>query len=453
MASVSGPCEYDFDCATSLICYPASVTWTGTDDNVCLHVGYYVDPFSGERNATTYYLILVCVLQVLVASVVFSVGVRDIGRSIYVFGRKLRWNATTKTTLTATFAALFHALWQLCMLGTTLNQDTFDKRTSDNDDAEKLGRFSLVQRPMIFLCIMFMVFAALQVSVLWVEIAQHSRRMNAVTVHGVKRYRMAVVAFELVFAASMLPVAMVGVWSLSIPVAFPFILAIGITFAVGRARMMHLLRDTLTSFSNDNGKLGQSPSLPSLEEKRSPDSPQSRSNPSAGRALPVSAARRTRKVMKVIERTSLQVTIGLFSVLLAGLLYFLLDFEGIFAPAGGRQFMTPKLSIVTVFQMFINISLLYIIVFIQSYAHRSTAKIVNRELRIQKGQNLSSSDNNEISSIPDDGSSFAQTLGSRTQVSFHAGTPGTTDDAADVFTPAPPPDGDAGRKSRQSLLL
>ncbi|GBG26203.1 Hypothetical Protein FCC1311_024242 [Hondaea fermentalgiana] len=440
MADVNGTCETDFDCVDNLICYPASVSWTGFERNVCLYSGAYVNPFTGEWNATTYCIIVLCTAQVVVGLLLFTVGFYDLCRTAYAFGRRVRLNAGTNTTLAATGAALFHILWQLALLGVALDQDNFDEYPADVENPEKVGRFSLTQRVFTFLCLVLIVFAALQISVLWVEIAQRARSLSTTTANSITQHRRGLLIFAVIFTLTMLPVAALGLWQLSTPIAYLFYLLLIVIFATGRILMVRLLDEHLEIVANLQQKAA--PVIAFGGKNETSANPMSSTRPSKkhrkgqGSSQSSAAERKTIEVIRVIQHTSMHVITGLFVLLIVGPVTFLLQFDGVMSEAGSREYMGPSLSVLVVFELIYSATLLYILFFIQKYAHRSSSKLVKNELGSQT-HSTSNPEDGSFSSV-EDGASFTHTQLQTATASSFAGSSFVDDDAFEVSNPPGP---------------
>lgn len=225
-------------------------------------------------------------------------------------------------------------------------------------------------------------------------------------------------ALELLFAITMAVIAATGAFGLAVVVCMPFVLVIGVAFVVGRQRMIKLLAGAISLVGESSDSAD--PSEGSVDAKAPPANPASsgraagsfvdratakirtglQAASSSNVADEGSAARRTRRAMVLIRKTSLHMIVAICLLVFFGVLYFLLNTDGVVSEFGNKEFANPDFSAVTVAQMGVDASVLYIFIVLGFYSHRNSTTLAQRQRGIVQKSSFHASSSNDHSKMP-----------------------------------------------------
>jgi hypothetical protein len=330
---------------------------------------------------------------------------RDLYLTFRVLGRDLRGSATT--TLACTWAAvLSFALWRLSYLGELLDTAAFDKLVGQPQDRN--SRWGPATRMFILLTQLFACLAALNVSVMWVELSSSST--SAAQIENIRVHRRKCGIFGGVFTFCMAAVALSGHSELGTLVATPFLAVLAVLFIVGRLRLLRLMLSAAEAAQlRHNASLEARAPRPSMSEGGTEAGSEADDSSSVLTASTCAAsqsgstasqrqqqqqqqqqqhqqqhhkhqhkspAHRMRRSMLAIEKTSLRVTIAMLLIVVFGMVYFAL----IALPQGSWKAVAPigTLSAPTLAGEMLSAAMLYLLGSILVYAHRGTNKLISR---------------------------------------------------------------------------
>jgi hypothetical protein len=357
-------CTSDSDCnATGYVCY-GSVTWK--DDlaapplgqpQFCACSSWY--GWGGEDctsfSAMSWIQAVGDGSVLLVATALGAVLWFDVLQML--LKRQMGWNSTSMTLVATVLGVNALFAWRLLTLATLLSPRKYDYTEYGS---EKINVLSVIMRPFVLLTEVLAVVASLNVSVMWIEMAYRAEHMKARAITGVRHYRYAVYSTEAIFFVVMGACAALGEWALSALLALPFLLAISLTFIIGRRKMMAVLDDALRT-----------------AKSTASDAESNTAKATASSSKEKSVVERTRRAMLAVQRVSLHVVIALSLLIAVTLIYTALTF--INAAAGWKEFVRPNtISLLMLCQTLIPLCLLYAFGAIALYTHRSARKLYRR---------------------------------------------------------------------------
>jgi hypothetical protein len=357
-------CTSDSDCnETGYVCY-GSVTWKHElappplgQPHFCACSSWY--GWGGEEctsfSAMSWIMAAGDGVVLLVATALGVVLWFDVLQML--LKRQMGWNSTSLTLVSTVLGVNALFMWRLITLVVLLSPRKYDYTELGS---EKINFLSVLMRPFILLSEVFAVVASLNVSVMWIEMAYRAEHMKARAITGVRHYRYVVYSTEALFFVVMGACAALGMWALSGLLALPFLLAVAVTFIVGRLKMMAVLDVALKT-----------------AKSTASDVESSSAKATASSSKDKSVVERTRRAMLAVQRVSLHVVIALCLLILVTLNYTALTF--INAAAGWKEFVRPNtISLLMVSQVCIPLCLLYALGAIALYTHRSARKLYRR---------------------------------------------------------------------------
>jgi len=361
-------CEFDRECPAGEICY-VNTTWMtdGTGAFCDCYAFYGWERANGagpcdQLGALSYYGLVVSFIMSTVSLVLALMCWYDFWSLVLLLKTRVKQN------LNSMFLSLFS-------IGMALNAFTvFRILTGMNNlypmgaieyfgnsvEGEKFAKFAMYVRPFFFVVQVFTVVAALNVSVLWVELAYRAEKMKAKMINSVTYYRRTVHIFEAVYTLTMGGLVGFGLWGISAIAILPFVLTIIVVFIIGRVKMVRLLETTLSSFGDSGSSKENSSSFFRFKkEKREKTSED-----------------RTRRTLLAIKRTSLHVIIGLVTLMISCGVFAYLD-----QVVGYRNVIEPgqSFSVYNVALDAVNLSILYVLAVLYYYIRRATKKIYRRQ--------------------------------------------------------------------------
>jgi hypothetical protein len=390
-------CKVDSDCAAPLVCYSSNLSWT-LGESLCACSTWYGR--SGESchgfTLTGVVLLLSGLTMLLCSSLMVAVASRDLYLTFRVLGRDLRRSATT-TLLSSWAAVLSFALWRMCYLGELLDTGSFESMSGQ--PAERNSSWGPATRMFILLTQLFACLAALNISVMWVELS--SSTTSAAQIENVRLHRRKCGVFGGVFTLCMAAAALSGHTELSTLVAAPFLAVLAVLFIVGRLRLLRLMleaadaaqvrheaslearapRPSMSEFATDAGfEADDSSSVVTASTAAASQtgsaSSQRQQQQHRHEQQHKSPADRLRRSTLAIEKTSLRVTIALLLIVVFGMVYFAL----VALPQGSWKAVAPlgMLSAPTLAGEMLSAAMLYLLASILVYSHRGTHKLISR---------------------------------------------------------------------------
>lgn len=285
-------------------------------------------------------------------------------------GTPVTFDASFVTLASVILALAFHLGWSISTILIAHDPTAYTVK-SLNQEGEKLSTWSANNKFNIFFTILFSFVAAINISVMWIELAFRAKSLKTRIRTQIHYYKKAVQAVTVLFVLIMGSVAAIGAWNLATLVAFPFLAGLLVTFTVGRVRMTAVLAHAM-SLEGSSKQTGANESMEAgsgsggsfmktvKRDKKKKD-----------------AKERTRRAMVAIKRVSTHVILGILGVLLSGIGYLLTN--DIIWSAGWKEVApTRGFSWVTLVNSCIPLALLYVNCAIFFYAHRNTKKVVRR---------------------------------------------------------------------------
>ncbi len=357
-------CTSDYDCnATGYVCY-VNVTWKNDlaappldQPKFCACSSWY--GWGGEDctsfSAMSWIQVAGDGVVLLLATALGVVLWYDVLQML--LKRQMGWNSTSLTLVSTALGLQALFAWRLLTLIILLSPRKYD---FTEIGSEKINVLSIPMRPFIVITQVFAVVASLNVSVMWIEMAYRAQHMKARAITGVRHYRHAVYSTEAIFFVVQAACAALGMWSFSALLALPFILAVAVTFIIGRHKMMEVLNVALKTAAKSTAS----------------DTESNPTKTTASSSKEKSVEERTRRAMLAVQRVSLHVIIALCLLLAFSFLYTVLT---LITAAGWKEFVRPNtISPVMICQTFIPLCLLYAFGAIALYTHRSARKLYRR---------------------------------------------------------------------------
>ncbi len=362
-------CTFDFDCKVAAeVCF-TNVSWSDLDDaeGFCSCSTFYgwQGENCDENGLMTYYVLFTQGFSGVLAGLMLLVSIVDITKLISA-QKRVTFTSNTITLLSCFFSLFFFTLWCVFRILIVVDRDAYTEFVNGAEDAEKVSTWSYINRPIMFFVFLFATIASINVSVMWVEVAWRAKKMRTTVIQNPKFYRIKVYWFQGLFCVAMGGCAAAGVWDIAIFVALPFLLVIAFAFWVGRNRMQDLLGEMASSTpssqmdtSNEGGGESSKGFMFGRVKKKKDKVAQ------------------TRRTLKSIRLTSLNVIIGVVITVLSGIFYFL--FNSILAEGGWKEFSQPGTFAPPLFFSDLTANaILYILFWIYRYSHRNTVKIIRR---------------------------------------------------------------------------
>jgi hypothetical protein len=370
-------CKLDRDCAAGMLCYNAnSSSWLtslvpGADANgTCLCNAWYGwgGPACTELSAGSYLLAITCALQICVALGICAFSVQDLMK-LFANG-KVQMTAGMRTTVSLVLVSLTIIIWSTCVILAVVRPQDFNEIPGGE---EKFSFWTVMMRPAVFATTVLTVFCAVNVSVMWVEVAFNARSMRQGGV-TVQHYKYASYGFLFLFSAVQAALAAVGKWDLAAVAAQPFMIVLLVVFLVGRRRMLAVLDSSLQLSLGTSGTGSKDNSETGKEEK--------------------AKQQKLRRAMDSIQRCSLHVCLGIFGLAISGVVYFVFNslLAKVKGTGGAREFARyGQFSWLTPVTQCIVLSIIYINFTIFLYTHRGNRKIIKQAQGASSTQHSSAS--------------------------------------------------------------
>lgn len=407
-------CDNDFDCVSGALCYNNKTKWFDTNSSsldgsgFCECSTWYT--FRSKDGITctevsgpgSTYVLSAFGTMATVAAVAALLGWFDFFR-LYKSTRStggLKFDASLITLLSVTIGLSFHSAWSSLIMMIASNPEDYEADAQNGrDDIEKLSQWSLVMRPILFMSVVFTFISAVNISVMWIELAYRAKSLKARVRTGIHYYKRGVYTTMFFFCIAMGTVAALGRWELATLVAFPFLLGLGVTFTIGRRRMVTVLKQAMTMDRGGDGDTSGSGGYSSNAESNSKtesEAPSMNESTNDGTYASSTLTRkaggrkkkrgkkkekdmkeRTRRAMLAVKRVSGHVIMGIVGVVISGGLYFLVN--NMLTPFGWKDLCRPdQLCIVVIVNSLVPLALLYVLLAIFHYSHRNTMKLIRR---------------------------------------------------------------------------
>jgi len=227
------------------------------------------------------------------------VAIYDLFAFCLTHKRKVRFNAHLISL--AALSVAITTFWiqrLLALLGVVFPQD-FDAFSSEKFDARKQDHYVTAFAVMFLLNEYFAVVAALNTSVMWLEIAVNSKHLHRGS-DKLQMYHNAVLIFEILFFVVSAVLAGLSEWALAAVVTIPFLVVIAGLFLVGRYKMAAIVNSALAGISDRE--------LPSKRSLKNIFVPQGKKDPN-------NRYEKTHRTMLAMNRTSFHVTFALCNLI------------------------------------------------------------------------------------------------------------------------------------------
>ncbi|GBG24009.1 Hypothetical Protein FCC1311_002272 [Hondaea fermentalgiana] len=334
-------CETDFDCPTTLICYSAenAASWyyehygANAPNSTCDCATWYgwTGDDCTELSWVTYIHVALQMITALIALVWALAGIHVLWRLFRVDRDSNFFSAGNITAMYSTLALLFMLAWRLINIVMFLRPDLYDLRLVDETD--KLTQLTVPDRTITAATATFTTLCALNVSLMWLQVANQSKRLRKEVAYFTV-YRKIIIAFEILFT-----LAIVIVMALNMPfyatlVAYPFIIFLFVTYAIGQHKMTALL---------NGASLSKSSSAKDTSPENMGSSSKTLQHADSSKHVTTTSANtdRYKQMLRLIRNTSRGVVFCGFIVLVFGALYAILAFNWKnYAPVGTISIVT-----------------------------------------------------------------------------------------------------------------
>jgi hypothetical protein len=248
-------CYYPLNSTTTTISSYRLASWT--DIQQCACETYY--NFGGLKCDTPTPYIIGCAIPSLITSIIsFScVGILTWDLiSCLVNKVKLQWNA-----LFATYIALYFGVSALFIENFTITISLFGGVFYVGDDGLKYVNQVMVLSVCLVIAFFFCTVAALQVSLVWIDVAQRANNMSSRTNANVFRYKWALAIYEvIIIIVAIYGIVIKDIFAVVI-VLIPAEVFIVLTYTYGAYKMGKVIQEAQTNQTNlqeqSNSKLKQ----------------------------------------------------------------------------------------------------------------------------------------------------------------------------------------------------
>jgi len=225
-------CEDDGGCAGVTVCW-VEPDWSESNANVCdcNHWYGYTGDDCLSLSSQSYFMIASTVTQMLIAAVALLVGVMSLQKYLKNTGG-FRRNYQFATMALLLLALVLHIVWRGIVCGAVLTPERHDLDARSNDTG-KIHEFAIVERVFISLTVMVGALALFNVSLLWIQVAEKSKRLSTKLSQRLAIYQRAVYVMQAVVALGVIVLMAAGLTGFVVFFVLPFVLFLIITYAFG----------------------------------------------------------------------------------------------------------------------------------------------------------------------------------------------------------------------------
>ncbi|GBG24008.1 Hypothetical Protein FCC1311_002262 [Hondaea fermentalgiana] len=324
-------CVTDEDCPGTFTCYTSDQSWfedvvDTTGNSTCACSTWYA--WSGddcmELTNYTYVLIALQLFVTVTAFVWACIGLHVLWRIRTVYKEDKFFNPSNITAIFSTCSLLVLATWRAILTVTFFSPDKLT--ASQASDTDKYSIYTPGDRVFGTLTALFATLSALNVSLMWLQVANSSKRFRRQH-FKFGFYRKVIIAFEIIYSILIITLMIANLPSFATLVSFPFIIFVVITFSLGQIKMNSLLHSMTTG-----SKTG--PASNSDDAAEGSDS-------GTGTDSKAESTRRYRNMMRLIRNTSRFVIFWGVIIIATGLAYALMAMNWReYAPIDGFPMVT-----------------------------------------------------------------------------------------------------------------
>mmetsp|Transcript_21783 Transcript_21783/g.38503 ORF Transcript_21783/g.38503 Transcript_21783/m.38503 type:complete len:453 (-) Transcript_21783:70-1428(-) len=347
------PCKEDDDCRVAEVCVQAEISWNLRNVSYCHCNMYYgwTGPdcmsFSGRSTVVA----LCSVLMEFVCAFVVFVLSKDLYQLWKTNNKSFKVDSLLVTLVSTLITAVLTMIWRFLFLCQVL-MPSLDSRIAGNGQAPMnlpMAVSSYVQSSQATMTFVSTVLT----SVMWIEVSSSARNRSLQLVTNVRRYRRVVYISSSTFCMLVLVTQVLGYQDLSVILTTPLMLLCAVIFAVGRHRMVKLLKQVARSSEvslDPNGKPFR---------QRDP----------------------VKDALVIINRTAMYAIFGLMYVILSGVLYLMLNQS----PKGWAEYADPSTFSLVIFAgSSIVCGIIFLLVVVALYTHRQAQKVIRTRTFEQK---------------------------------------------------------------------
>jgi len=255
----SSACERDGECPGVTVCW-VNPNWNNNENLCdCSHWYGYTGDNCLSLSSHSYIFITSVVLQIVVAVVALVVGGNALLRYLKVVGR-FRRSFQLATMLLLLVAFVLHIVWRGIVLGAILTPERHDLRSRSNDTG-KIHEFAIIERGFISLTVMVGALALFNVSLLWIQVAEKSRRMSTELSRRLAIYQRAVYVMQAVVSGGVIAMMAAGLTGFVVFFVLPFVLILVVTYAFGARKLSAVLLSARDFEVSNDGKTNEGSSM------------------------------------------------------------------------------------------------------------------------------------------------------------------------------------------------
>mmetsp|Transcript_4569 Transcript_4569/g.8629 ORF Transcript_4569/g.8629 Transcript_4569/m.8629 type:complete len:377 (-) Transcript_4569:164-1294(-) len=255
---MASECNDDLDCENVLVCF-TNLTWQANDPTApsgCLCSSFYgwEGPNCTDFGAQTYLSLFINLVIVLVSATVTLFSFRT-GYKLYSVkqGRNF-WNATNVTQLYSIIALISICGFRLVTVLILLTPEQNDEFEIGADIGVKFHSFTVADRVFSAVNLVFFTLGTLNLSIMWMEVADSCKRVKALVSSSLSHFRKVVYISQATFVVISIILLTLNMPFLIILATFPYILALGTISYIGQKRLAGVLSEQVALFATSGNE-------------------------------------------------------------------------------------------------------------------------------------------------------------------------------------------------------
>jgi len=299
-------CSTDFECPSTKICY-SNATWIAnkTFDSTCLCSTWYgwEGPNCDQLGISNFFQIILGAMTIVMCTISLLVVSMNLIR-LRINRRDIKlFNASNTTAMLAIPALISFIGWRSVIIAMAFSPELND--VAVYDDGEKYHKYAKIERGFLTPAILLAVLTALNVSLMWIEIAENSKTLRKKMSSRYSKYKITIYVFEVLFALIVGTLVLTGLTSLAFMAAIPFLGFILVSYLIGVTKMTNLIRGSILGISDQGNSSSIKKPLSSKKSLKSIPS----SNPHTHRYV---------KLLGRIRTTALLIIVADVGIIVAG---------------------------------------------------------------------------------------------------------------------------------------
>jgi len=377
---MSSPCSDEETCGTfppGFVCYDRDLEWNELNVTFCGCISFYgfgLDADSGlctNREAQWHLSAVLTLISLSVAFLAFVVGSVSLFRLLRIQEGRL-FSTHNTTAFLANVTLLLFIVWRINFILLLFNPNEYNEFPFE--DGERLSTFTIPDRTLASITSLFATLTALNISLLWLDVAESSRRFRQRVHTNFSKYRITIYVFQVLLLVLIVIFQALNYPFLSVVAAMPFLFFVVVTYIIGQYKMVGLLN--VAGLTVSTGPAEPVESEP--KKKRGIMSRMASSFQTRGSSK--ESESRYLEMLRLIVLT----TRGLVTALTL-----LFVFGGIFAITsllGWKEYSEPgKISLTaTAFDLF-AVSMLFAMIIVHFYVYKNLQANINRIKGVSEG--------------------------------------------------------------------